>query len=144
MRIDNAGTDILSTDYWDTEHAARGLLYLSINAGAFRLLVPPVQAAMIAELRTMRIDGAAVTRGRWEGRYDCVEVLLDDGSDSPWACHMTPESLDRLPPDDEIGRVVQLAVWTRGNDGKPQKVLQQVCTYRRAKVLPDLRPWKEV
>ncbi|MDX9788933.1 MAG: hypothetical protein RBT11_19320 [Desulfobacterales bacterium] len=38
IQISNDGPEILSTNYWETEHAKKGFLYMSINAGAFRLL----------------------------------------------------------------------------------------------------------
>ena len=37
-----------------TPHAARGLVYLSGNAGAWRLLVPPAAAAMLPEMQPGR------------------------------------------------------------------------------------------
>lgn len=40
ITISNDGQKIVSTNYWDTEHAKRGFLYLSWNAGAGRLLLP--------------------------------------------------------------------------------------------------------
>jgi len=40
--IENDGPDIVTTNYWTTEHEQRGLFYVSINAGTCRLLVPAV------------------------------------------------------------------------------------------------------
>ena len=40
ITIENNGPGILSTNYWGTPHAEKGYCYLSINAGAFRLLGP--------------------------------------------------------------------------------------------------------
>jgi hypothetical protein len=39
MRIENDGPSIVATDYWTSDHGKAGAVFLSINAGAFRLLV---------------------------------------------------------------------------------------------------------
>jgi hypothetical protein len=38
--IENNGQLIVGTNYWQTPHAKRGLVYLSYNAAAARLLIP--------------------------------------------------------------------------------------------------------
>ena len=48
LRMKNNEQDILYTSYWDTENARAGLLFLSICAGAFRLLVPGSQESQVA------------------------------------------------------------------------------------------------
>jgi len=44
ITIANDGPDIASTNYWATDHARAGIVYLSGNAGAWRLLMPPAAA----------------------------------------------------------------------------------------------------
>lgn len=46
ITVQNDGPDIASTNYWESAHAARGLCYLSGNAGALRLLAPTVDRGM--------------------------------------------------------------------------------------------------
>ncbi len=41
VSITNDGPGVLETTYWSTEHARKGLLWVSVNAGAVRVLVPP-------------------------------------------------------------------------------------------------------
>lgn len=141
VEISNDGQRIVGTNYWDTELAARGMLYLAINAGAFRLLVPPAVAGQVVpELGGAR--QAVVSRGPWPAaqRNDAVEVLLDDGSQSPWSCHLDAGQVDRMPLDSDASRPWTLSVWVRGEDGAPSCVLELPCEYRRSQRLPDLRP----
>lgn len=44
--IGNEGQSIKQINYWDTEHAATSLVFLSWKAGAARLLVPDAAKAL--------------------------------------------------------------------------------------------------
>ena len=106
--ISNDGQDIKTTNYFDSELALRGLLYLSGNAGALRLLVPYVREGYLAEMRTgtrvilepaMRVPGD-------------IDVVFDDGTDSPFFV-----GLDRFHQIDRIGALqnqqgIPFTVWT--------------------------------
>jgi hypothetical protein len=104
VRIDNNGAEIVSTDYWLSEHARRGLLYLSGNAGVLRLLVPQAAHTMLAEMRTgkrVTIEKSISVHGHWD-------IVFEDGSSTPYAVTIDPRQIDRqLQP----GRS-RLAVWT--------------------------------
>ena len=54
LEIRNQGQAILSTNYWDSDHAKAGYFYLSWNAGAGRLLVPDSQKATLREMKGAR------------------------------------------------------------------------------------------
>jgi hypothetical protein len=41
---------LISSNYWESDLARAGYLYLSINAGAFRLLVPESQRSIISDI----------------------------------------------------------------------------------------------
>lgn len=118
MLIENDGPAIRATDYWQSEHAAAGMCYLSGNAGALRLLVPPVTAAQhLADMRT----GKRVTiEPSIAGGPQCVDIVFEDGSDSPFYLALDRRQMDRaLTP----GRRVPFAVWVQGADGGTEKVL---------------------
>ena len=40
LKIENNGPEIISPNYWDSDYAKKGYVYLSVNAGAFRLRGP--------------------------------------------------------------------------------------------------------
>jgi hypothetical protein len=139
IHIANDGPRILDTDYWTTPHAARGACYLSINAGAFRLLVPPALASAIGEMVTAKT--VVVSRGPWPEQHkdEAIEVLFDDGTSSPYAIHIGAEQVDRLPLDTDASGRWRCSVWTVEAGATMQK-LERPAVYRRSKRLPDLRP----
>ena len=61
ITICNDRSIITSTNYWESEHAAAGYAYLSLNAGCYRLLMPPEQDPLIQDITTSRIESP--TRG---------------------------------------------------------------------------------
>ena len=91
ITIANSGQDIASTNYWDTEHGLAGLVYLSGNAGAWRLLVPPAAAWMLPEMRTGK--RASIEPSLQDAR--CWDIVFDDGSDSPFSISIDKRQLDR-------------------------------------------------
>lgn len=118
IEIANDGPDIVNTNYWATEHAAKGLLYLSGNAGAWRLLVPDVAAGMIAEMRSgtsATIEPSIQVPGR------CWDIVFEDGTESPFAVAIDKRQVDRAV---EPGWCV-LSVWTPVG-----KALELMCTVR--------------
>lgn len=101
--MSNDGPELLTTDYWDSDHARKGLLYLSGNAGVWRLLVPPAAAAMLPDMRTGRrvfIERSIVSPACWD-------IVFDDGTDSPFCVSLDRRQLDRAM---EPGST-QLTVW---------------------------------
>jgi hypothetical protein len=62
LAIPNHGPLIVASNYWQSGIAARGLLYLSVNGGAFRLLVPELSAPDYQRY------------SRWLQIYSCIDV----------------------------------------------------------------------
>lgn len=142
--IENDGQKIISTNYWDTPHAKeRGLVYLSINAGCFRLLVPKGKGISLDELRTAFV--VLVSRGPWTemGKSDGLELLFEDGSASPYCLHIVTEQCDRLPLDSDRDRKGEAPRWRFAV--YTQEGLQFECParYRLTKRIPWMKEWKE-
>jgi hypothetical protein len=134
LTIENDGQDIRETNYWQSEHARRGYVYLSWNDGAARLLVPQALEVELAEMRAA--ISVIVSRGHMNGR-DALELLFEDGSDNPYCIHLGSEQTDRLLPASEQGRSFDFTVWTANG-----KQLQLPARYRVAS-LPYLKPWQD-
>src|SRR3990167_2306796 len=120
LTIENDGPRIVRTNYWSSEHAARGAFYVSVNAGAFRVLVPEAVRDVVAEMRTAK--EVVISRGPWpaERRDDALELLFDDGSASPFALHIGVEQIDRLPSAQDDGRSdLRCPAWMRGIGDEP-------------------------
>ena len=138
ITIGNQGQRITSTNYWDSDHARAGYLYLSWNAGAARLLLPDSQKPMIREMKTGRF--VIISRGPWadQGGREALELLFEDGSDTPFSMHLVAEQCDRLIPDTEQGGGFVVTVWSRGGEK-----LRLPGKYRRVDSLPCLQPWEQ-
>jgi hypothetical protein len=142
IAITNHGPLITATNYWDTDLARAGKVFCSVNAGAIRVLLPPQHYGALADMRAAR--ECVLSRGPWpdEGAPEAIEMLWDDGSNQPFALHLTAGSFDLLPAEPEPGREWICSTWT-AKDGRPHKALERICHWRRAPRLPWLKPWRE-
>jgi hypothetical protein len=139
--IENDGPVITTTNFWRTEMARAGKFYLSTNAGAFRLLVPPQHTGVLKDMRGAR--ACVVSRGPYPGMGpDMLELLFDDGSQDPFSLHLSPGAVDRMPTDQDSAYTWTLSVWTHRVGHAATKALEVPCHYRRVPRLPDLRPWQ--
>lgn len=141
IEVHNHGPLILSSNYWNSDLAEAGKVFVSVNAGAIRVLLPPSRYGDLSEMRTG--NECVLSRGPWPEAYvkEAIEIMWDDGSDSPFALHLTPESFDMLPGEPEPGREWICSTWV-AKDGKPHKSMERICHWRRAAKLPCLEPWK--
>jgi hypothetical protein len=137
FRVENDGPAIVATNWFDLPEAAAGKLFVSCNAGAFRVLVPDAQRGYLADMQT-GVD-VIISRGPWPdvGLPDGFEILFDDRTDTPFALHLSPDSFDRIPAATDEGKQFVLSVWTRG----PRKEFERWCRYRRVAGIPCLKPW---
>jgi hypothetical protein len=136
LRVENEFEIIKETNYWDSEYAMRGLFYVSINAGGYRLLVPEKQEFTIKEMVTGK--AAIISRGPWtaQGNRDAIEIMFDDASDSPYALHLDAQQFDRLPAASDQGWKGTLLVYTVGLC----LALTLPVYYRQVKEIPCLQP----
>ncbi|PUV27915.1 MULTISPECIES: hypothetical protein [Cronobacter] len=134
ISVVNEGQAIKHTDYWQSEQARAGYLFLSWNAGAARLLVPDAAEALLKEMRGAQY--VIISKGELDGRA-ALELLFEDGSDAPFVVHMLLEQSDRLLPEDEQGGDFVVTVWTRAGSQ-----LRYPGKYRVVGSLPDLSPWQ--
>lgn len=138
---ENHGPLIVSSSFWGSEYDRGGKLYCSCNAGCVRVLVPSVHRSMIEECRGSQY--VILSRGPWpEMRLpDAVELLFEDGTESPFALHLSPESFDLLPAEPEPGKEWTLAIYDCKKN-KPHKAVERRCFWRRVEKIPWLKPWE--
>lgn len=140
LTITNHGPLITASNFWRTEAARHGRLYLTINAGAFRLLVPTALRPAISEMRpgAKHIVVSCLPAAAWQQGQYCTEWLVEDGSDSPWSCHLSPGQIDRMPPAEDAGKEWIASVWDEKN-GRPHKALERPAYFQVVPSLPWLR-----
>ena len=141
ITVENDGPQLVRTNYWDTPMASLGAFYVSVNANAIRLLVPKEHEHFIADMHTAH--EVVATRGDWPAakRKDALELMWEDGSDDPFAIHLSREQLDRLIPPENVERQIACLVYVRGFAGTPLLKGDWPARFRTAKTLPCLRPW---
>ena len=126
ITVQNHGALILQSNYWESDLAQGGKVFCSVNAGAIRILLPPARYGDLADMRTGKY--CILSRGPWpdQGKAEGIEIMWEDGSDSPYALHLTPESFDLLPGEPKAGREWVCAVYL-AKDGRPHKSLERIC-----------------
>jgi hypothetical protein len=141
LRFVNDGKKIVNTTYWDSAYCLAGKVFLSINAGAFRLLLPKSMENMLKEIEAAY--SVVISRGPWpsEGKTDALELLFEDGSDNPYCIHISAEQVDRLPPGSEQGWKGVFHIYA--NRATSPVVEFQRVYYRRVEKIPCLKPAPE-
>jgi len=136
----NEGQRLVKTNYWQTEPALRGFMFLSTNAGCVRLLVPAsaAQPARLADM-TNGVKEVILTRGRLDDVDEVTEVLFEDGTQTPILLHIDPKQVDRRWVVSDEGRRWRFAIYTQDR-GKVADFAR--CYLRRTTApLPYAQPW---
>jgi len=139
-KIVNDGPKITETNYWESEYAKYGFLYMSINAGCYRLLIPKFREDFLKEMATAK--DVVISRGPSPNtnppKADAFEILFDDHTDSPFSIVMGPEQWDRIPSDSDHGWKGKVHIYFDKSKGPVMEFYDLY--YRRVKKLPWLKP----
>lgn len=111
----NDGSAVISTTYWSTDHARAGLLYLSINAGAVRILVPRSATTLLADLPPVGTE--VELRRRVEGERTMLQILYLDIPTEPYEVAIDQRQSDRWIAAEDLGRVLPL-IWYGEGEGE--------------------------
>ena len=140
LTISNNGAKIVDSNYWDSQMAAAGKLYLSMNAGAFRLLAPDSMAQTLAHECGLAKE-VVLSFGPWPevGQKRAAEIILEDNSESPYILHLSEGQIDRWPAEGDDGRRFTFTLWGRGT-----KLLAELpARFRFTPKIPYMLPWGE-
>jgi len=136
LTIENDDSEIVTSNFWDSDLAKQGYFFLSLNAGAARLLIPDNRVDEVSEMKAGKL--VILTRGRWNRKKDALEIFFDDGSEEQYSMHLSKDQLDRLIPVSDNGRDLTFSAWKRG----PVKLFERPAKFRIVKNLPCLEKWK--
>lgn len=138
IELNNAGPEIVSTNFWETEMAGRGLFFASVNAGAFRILVPDSRKSEIPEMRkgAKHFVVSCLPLDQWKVGAYSVEVLIEARSDHPYVFQLDSASVDFQIGPESVGIEWKGSVW-ENRDGKPHRVFERPAFVQ---VVPSL-PW---
>jgi hypothetical protein len=132
--IKNDGQEILSSTFWDSETAN---FFLSVNAGAVRLLIPD---SRINEIRKMTGKLVIISRGPcWpEADKDAIEIMFDDGSKTPYSIQLKAEQTDDLITASMHGSALTFSAWKKN----AVKIFERPARFRTVIRLPCLEAWR--
>lgn len=136
IQIRSDGPILTEANWWDLP-PGKELCFLSINAGCFRLLVPPFWEDSILDMKEGVHEVVISTiDSRFSSEY-VAEILFDDHSVAPFAIQLSADQVDRLICNDYSVRAVTFAVYV--NRGKPTCVFSTNAYVRTAPKIPWLR-----
>ncbi len=138
ITIVNDGQNIEQTNYFESPAAKAGYVFLSINAGAFRLLVPDsIAQALVEEIATA--NEVIISRGAWEsqGNRDAFEIMFEDNSDSPYALHISANQAHTLPLASDADKQWVFTMWNSKG-----KIAEFPSWYRIVNRLPCLAKYQ--
>lgn len=135
ITIENDNSEIISSNYWLTEWAKKGIMAASLNAGTFRVLLPDSMKDMVIEMKTGK--EIIISKGQYQGRI-AYEILFDDHTKSPFSLIIGDNQIFSLQvADSEQGKALMVAVWMKG----PKKVFEMPARFRVVDKLPCLKAW---
>jgi hypothetical protein len=137
IMVQNKGKEIIETNYWESQQAKNNFFHLTINAGAFRLLVPEKYEHLIQEFRTG--EYCIISRGRFSNSshpYIRYELLFEDHTKYPYGLWIDAEQVCPQPSKDDSGKKFTLSVWTKGC----KKVLEMDAYFRVVDNVPHMKP----
>ncbi len=102
----NAGPELVETNYWQSEHAQKGLIYVTGNAGTLRMLLPPPVEHYLDEMGAVK-HVTIETSLQFPGR--CLDFVFDDGTETPFFIAVDKKQIDR---DLKTGEACQLVIYT--------------------------------
>jgi hypothetical protein len=132
--IENNGQEILSSNFWDSDKSS---FFLSVNAGAARLLIPDSRIDEIQKMMTGRL--VIISRGPCWPRADkdAIEIMFDNGSNTPYSIQLMAEQTDDLIPNSMHGNSLAFSAWGKN----AVKIFERPAKFRTVIRLPCLEAW---
>lgn len=134
--IANDGPEIVASNFWQSEMARRGLMFMSTNAGTCRLLIPP-KLRFIMKAMSKGIKHIVISVGILNGR-ESIEWLFEDNSNTPLVIHLDFNSCDLLFSRDDADKKWKASIWDYQND-RPAKYLELPAYCQYVPHLPCLK-----
>lgn len=107
IRIENNGKEIVSTSFWDSELAQLGYVFVSVNDGAIRMLVPPsAEEDYLPEMKT----GKSILIEPSEQHESSLDFVFDDGTETPF---WVVVDLKQIDAEIKAGNNIPFYVYTK-------------------------------
>lgn len=130
--FDSDSDNRITTDYFDTQSALLGFVFLVRTKCVDHLLIPDGKLSYINEMKSS--VHCLITKVTHNG-HECLEILFDDQSTTPFVLNVSLGLCSS--PLASRSAPFKLEAWTRGG-----KVDEWPASQRVGRQLPNLRPWK--
>jgi len=90
------GSELIHTNYFETQMCKDGVIFLSWNAGSARLLLPEQHHSILAEAMNQNVSHVLMRKVTLPTGADGIEMVFDDGSVCPYTVTITVDATDRL------------------------------------------------
>lgn len=136
LTFGNRGQKLVETNYWTSEYAKNGLVYVSVNAGAARLLLPRAMEANLPDILCAK-EVVISFAGQFDPlRESSIEIMFDDGTESPFCLFISRGQCDRWESV-SAAESIDFSVWTE----KGGEVFACEAKVRKVLRIPCLLPW---
>lgn len=133
ISFENNGPTLIASNYWDSDYAKRGFLFLTTNAGAYRLLVPDLQLNCVQDMLTAKEVILTYGFSKSDSQH-MVEILFDDHTNFPFVLNLSINQLDKgITKAGDGGRDFLIY-------GSGCQHLGKLTAYYREDKLPCMRP----
>jgi len=136
MFFENSKAELIKTNFWNTDMAKKGFYYLTINGGAFRLLIPQEVEHDIKEIKTGKYCIVSIGSSHNSNHPFMIELLFEDHTKTPFQLTLSAGQMDRMPAREDNGGKFKLSVWTKGCN----KVLEMDAYFRFVDSIPCRKP----
>lgn len=131
LRITNDGKRIVSTNYYESDWNKRGVIAVSLNAGAMRLLIPNNMVEQVQrELMTMQnVDGYISVEHYHDSNFTCgkiFRIMFDDLTENPYCLFVGENQFVGLTVPDDYTRDSMPVLFYFGGDDDPLEYLSRV------------------
>ena len=133
IEILNNGSNIVKTNFFNSEYAKNGNFFLSTNEDCVRLLVPGSEAKTVKGY-CKDTEYIILSRGPWPKRNleDAIEILFENQRTKRPAIHLPATACDGLPGE---GGVWRFALYLRAG-----KKFECPLFFRKVTKIPCLLP----
>jgi len=106
----NSDGTLYDTNYWDSIFSKNGLPRLVHHMDTFSLLLPEGM-----DLDDGNAIDIYITRGKYQGKKDCFEIVFDNGTDNPFRLFLHHTQLTVIKPMEKgwKGQLYVYSSWTK-------------------------------
>lgn len=96
ISVINDGPYVKETNYFDSELAKSGVIYISWNANEGRLFLSELHRDAIAEITSVDVSHVLMRTGQLSFGLNGIELMFDDNSLAPYSITITDLASDRV------------------------------------------------